>query len=157
DNWIDFYDSPHSIYVYARHRDIHYRRIAEDLVAYVRPDASVVDYGCGEALHADLVAAKAGRLILVEAAPTVRAGLAQRFGRNAKIAIRDGLATLPDGSADLVIMHSVAQYLSAGELASVLARFRRLLRTDGVLLIGDVIAPGRTALADAGALLGFAA
>ena len=54
-------------------------------------------------------------------------------------------------------MHSVAQYLSGEELDAILARFRRLLRPDGLLLIGDVIAPGRSNLADASALLGFAA
>jgi len=157
DNWIDFYDSAHSIYVNARHRDIHYHRIAEDIAAYVRPNATVVDYGCGEALHADIIAAKALRLILVEPAPSVRARLAQRFGANAKIAIRDGLAAMADGSADLVVMHSVAQYLAPGELDALLARFARLLAPDGLLIVGDVIPPGRSAFADAGELLRFAA
>ena len=35
-DWIDFYDFKHSvIYVNARHRDVHYRTIAEDIRAYV--------------------------------------------------------------------------------------------------------------------------
>ena len=85
DGWIDFYDSAHSIYVNALHRDVHFRRLANDLAAYVRPGAAVLDYGCGEALHADIVAEKAGRLILVEPAPGVRARLSARFGENAKI------------------------------------------------------------------------
>jgi hypothetical protein len=58
DGWIDFYDSAHSIYVNALHRDVHFRRIAEDIAAYVRPGATVLDYGCGEALAADVVAAQ---------------------------------------------------------------------------------------------------
>ncbi len=86
-DWIDFYDSAHSIYVNARHRDVHFRRLAADLAAYVRPGAVVLDYGCGEALHADMVAARAERLILVEPAPGVRARLAARWANEAKIEV----------------------------------------------------------------------
>src|SRR5437763_16734033 len=102
DDWIDFYDSAHTIYVNARHRDIHFRQIAEDLTRYVAAGATVLDYGCGEALHADIVAAQAGRLILVEPAPGVRARLAARFGANPRIEVcaPEGLAALPDHSVD---------------------------------------------------------
>jgi SAM-dependent methyltransferase len=159
DGWIDFYDSAHPIYVSARHRDIHFRRIAEDLAAYVRPGADVLDYGCGEALHADIVAAQAGRLVLVEPAPSVRARLAARFAANARIEVcgADRLAALPDHAVDLVIMHSVAQYLTGEELDAALALFRRLLRPDGLMVLGDVIAPATSALTDALALLRFGA
>src|SRR5262249_18043301 len=68
-DWIAFWDSEHPLYVNARHRDVHYRRIAEDIAAYVSSSAVVLDYGCGEALHADRIAARARKLILVEAAP----------------------------------------------------------------------------------------
>ena len=56
-DWIAFWDSEHSIYVNARHRDVHYRRIAQDIRAHLPAGAAVLDYGCGEALHADIVAA----------------------------------------------------------------------------------------------------
>src|SRR5262245_17061027 len=71
-DWIAFWDSEHSIYVNARHRDVHYRTIAQDIRALVPSGAAVLDYGCGDALHADLVAAPARELILCEAAPSVR-------------------------------------------------------------------------------------
>jgi SAM-dependent methyltransferase len=159
DDWIDFYDSAHSIYVNARHRDVHFRRIADDLAAYVRPGAVVLDYGCGEALHADIVAAKAGRLILVEPAPGVRARVAARFAKSPRIEVcgADRTAGVPDRSVDLVIMHSVAQYLTGAELDAALALFRRLLKSDGLLVLGDIISPGTSALTDALALLRFGA
>ena len=159
DGWIDFYDSAHSIYVNAHHRDVHFRRLADDLAAYVRPGASVLDYGCGEALHADIVAANAARLILVEPARGVRARIATRFAHVAKIEVcgPDRLADLADHSIDLVIMHSVAQYLAPRELDLALAKFRRLLRPDGMFVLGDVITPATSALHDAAALLRFGA
>ena len=62
-DWRSFWDSNHSIYVNARHKDVHYREVAEGIAAYVPgPGARVLDYGCGEALHAEVVAAVAGEL-----------------------------------------------------------------------------------------------
>ena len=159
DGWIDFYDSAHSIYVNLRHRDLHFRRIAQDLARYVQPGTRVLDYGCGEALHADMVAAPAARLILVEPAPNLRARLTTRFAANPKIEVggADRLAALGDGTIDLVIMHSVAQYLTVGELDATLGQFRRVLTPKGLLVLGDVIAPGTSALTDALTLLRFGA
>ncbi len=159
-DWISFWDSEHSIYVNARHRDVHYRRIADDVRRYVpRPDAVVLDYGCGEALHADRVAGATGRLILCEAAPKVRAALTARFQAEKDIEVRDPeeVAALPDASLDFIVMHSVAQYLTPAELAEKFALFRRLLGPGGLFLLGDVIPPKVSAMTDAGALLGFAA
>src|ERR1700693_3372542 len=159
DDWIDFYDSAHTIYVNARHRDIHFLRIAEDLAVYVAPGATALDHACGEALRADIVAPQAGRLILVEPAPGVRARLAARFGANPKIEVcaPERLAALADHSVDLVIMHSVAPYLTTPERDATLALFRRLLGATGSLVLGDVIGPATSALADALALLRFGA
>jgi len=158
-DWISFWDTPHSIYVNARHRDVHYRIIAEDLRRYVpSPDAIVMDYGCGEALHADLVAAAAGRLILVEAAPGVVKTLAARFAANPKIEVTspENLPNVPDHSIDLIVMHSVAQYLTGDAFDTLLATFRRLLKTDGLLIVGDVIPPDLSTLADIRSLLRLA-
>jgi SAM-dependent methyltransferase len=158
-DWVAFWDSEHSIYVNARHRDVHYRTIAQDISAHVASGASVLDYGCGEALHADLVAAPARRLILCEAAPMVRAALAERFAGDAKIEVLapDAVAALPAGSLDVAVLHSVAQYLTPDELDTLLAQFRRLLTDKGLLILGDVIPPHVSALTDAIALLRFAA
>ena len=158
-DWIAFWDSEHSIYVNARHRDVHYRTIAQDIRALVPSGAAVLDYGCGDALHTDLVAARAVELILCEAAPAVRAGLAARFAGHPKIEVRapEEVAALPTASLDVVVLHSVAQYLTPQELDGLLVLFRRLLRADGVLILGDVIPPHVSALTDAWALIRFGA
>jgi len=158
-DWIAFWNSDHAIYVSARHRDVHYRRIAEDIARYVPSTSIVLDYGCGEALHADLIAAAAGRLILVDAAPRIRAGLAMRLKNQTKIEIRtpEELPGFADRSVDLIVMHSVTQYLGTAELNALLILFRRLLRPGGLLSLGDVIPPHVTALTDILALLNFGA
>jgi SAM-dependent methyltransferase len=160
-NWIDFYDFKHSvIYVNARHRDVHYRTIAQDIRGYVpSANARVLDYGCGEATSADLVADAAAHLTLIEAAPNVRAALAARYAGNAKIDVvaADAADALPKAAFDLIVMHSVAQYLSAAELERLLKLFRTLVKPDGLVVIGDVAAPRLAAPAAALALLRFAA
>ena len=158
-DWIAFWDSEHSIYVNARHRDVHYRTIAQDIRAHLPPGVAVLDYGCGEALHADLVAASARALILCEAAPTVRAGLAARFAGHAKIRVcsPDEVAALPAGSLDVVVLHSVAQYLTPQELDALLVLFRRLIAENGTVILGDVVPPHVSAWTDAVALIRFGA
>jgi ubiquinone/menaquinone biosynthesis C-methylase UbiE len=159
-DWVSFWDSDHSIYVNARHRDVHYRTIADMIVRHVpSPDATVLDFGCGEALHADRVAAACRHLILVDAAPNVRASLRGRFSGRPSIAVRAPaeLAEVADRSIDLAVMHSVAQYLNSAQFSALLLLFRRLLRPGSLLLIGDVIPPHVSALADAMALLNYGA
>ena len=104
-DWISSYDFKHSvIYVNARHRDVHYRTIAEDIRSYVpSAQATVLDYGCGEATSADLLAAASGHLTMVEAAPNVRAALTARYAGNAKISVLtpEQAAALPSRSTQL--------------------------------------------------------
>jgi SAM-dependent methyltransferase len=159
-DWLAFWDSSHSIYVNARHKDIHYQLIAQQMAALVPArEARVLDYGSGEALHADLVAAVAGELLLCEAASGVRASLEGRFACNPKIRIvapRE-VSQLPEHSLDLIVLHSVAQYLAATEADALFAVFQRLLKADGLLIVSDVIPPHVAAATDALALLRFGA
>jgi SAM-dependent methyltransferase len=158
-DWISFYDFKHSvIYVNARHRDVHYRTIAEHIRAYVpSKDATVLDYGCGEATSADLLAAASGHLTMVEAAPNVRAALAARHAGNPKVSVLtpDEAAALPPGSFDLIVMHSVAQYLTTAEFDRLLGVFRRLVKPEGMVIVGDIVPPKWAAPAAALALLRF--
>jgi SAM-dependent methyltransferase len=159
-DWISFWNSPHSIYVNARHSDVHYRTIADMILGHVpSPDAVVLDFGCGEALHADRAATGCRRLILVDAAAKIRAALAARFAGRPSIEVRAPaeLTELPDRCLDLVVMHSVAQYLTSAEFSALLVLFRRLLRPGSLLLIGDVIPPNVSPFADALALLKYGA
>src|SRR5260370_19399114 len=154
-DWIAFWDSEHSIYVNARHRDVHYRTIGQDIGAHLPAAAAVLDYGCGEALHADLIATSARALILCEAAPTVRAGLAARFADQSKIKVcsPEEVAALPAGSLDAVVLHSVAQYLTPQELDALLVLFRRLLSENGILILGGVGPPQVSAWTDSISLI----
>jgi len=159
-DWVSFWDSNHPIYVNPRHFDVHYRAIAADIVRLLpSADARVLDHGCGEALHADDVAAKCGGLFLCEAAPGVRARVAARFAGEGKIRVIGPaeVERLPNACLDLVVANSLIQYLARDELKALLAVWHRLLKPGGRLVIADVIGPRQSAAADALALLRFAA
>ncbi len=159
DDWIDYYDSTHTIYASKLHRDLHFQLIAKDIIAYVpSADAAVLDYACGEALCAAEVADACGKLILAEPAPGVRGRLIARFAPNTKIRVRslDELRNMEENSIDLAVMNSVAQYMTSAELDSALAVMRRLLKPGGRLILGDVLRPEVGMPKDVFALLRFA-
>ncbi len=160
-DWISFYDFKHSvIYVNGRHRDVHYETIARDIRALVpSPDAIVMDYGCGEATSAALVAQACRHLTLVEAAPNVRAALRERYATNPKMSVMtpDEAAAQPAGSVDMIVLHSVAQYLNPAELDAMMATFRRLLKPTGTFVLGDIVPPQMASVWAALSLLRFGA
>jgi ubiquinone/menaquinone biosynthesis C-methylase UbiE len=160
DEWIDYYDSTHTIYASKLHRDLHFQLIARDIIGYISsPDAVVLDYACGEALSAARVAEACAKLYLAEPAPGVRGRLIARFAPNTKIRVRslDDLRKMEETSIDLVVMNSVAQYMTPDELDSAFAVIRRLLKPSGRLVLGDILRPEVGMPRDVLALLKFAA
>jgi ubiquinone/menaquinone biosynthesis C-methylase UbiE len=159
DDWIDYYDSTHTIYASRLHRDLHFQLIAKDIIGYIPcPDAVVLDYACGEALSAAEVAGACGKLYLAEPAPGVRGRLIARFAPNTKIRVRslDDLRKMDEKSVDLAVMNSVAQYMTPAELDSAFVVIRRLLKPGGRLVVGDILRPEVGMVRDVAALLRFA-
>ena len=159
-DWRSFWDSEHSIYVNARHKDVHYRDIADQIAAFVPgPTARVLDYGCGDALHANRVAAVASEVLQCDSAQSVRAAMAARFAGNPRIKVvsPEEVEQRADRGLDLIVANSVVQYLSKAELDRLLVLFRRLLAPGGALIVADVIPPDVGAVSDVVALLRLAA
>lgn len=166
-SWRTFWGGQHSIYVNARHAEVHYQRIADDLIGLLqsRERPRVLDWGCGDALNAPKVAAHCGELLLYDAVPAVQARIARRFTgmpANHELATRE-LAirvlddrewqALPAGCIDVVIFNSVAQYLGREELAALLDEFRRIIAPGGEVILADIIPPDTGVLPDVLSLL----
>ena len=159
DDWIDYYDSTHTIYASRLHRDLHFQLIARDIIGYISsPEAVVLDYACGEALSATKVAEACGTLYLAEPAPGVRGRLIARFAPNTRIRVRalEDLRKMAEKSVDLAVMNSVAQYMTPVELDSAFVVIRRLLKPGGRLIVGDILRPEVGMIRDVMALLRFA-
>src|ERR1700679_1252516 len=140
DEWIDYYDSTHTIYASKQHRDLHFQLIARDIIGYIGwPAAVCLDYACGEALSAASVAEACSLLYLAEPAPGVRGRLIARFAPNTRIRVRslEDVRKMAEHSIDLAVMNSVSQYMTPEELDFAFVTIRRLLKPGGRLVLGD--------------------
>jgi len=158
-SWREFWNGTHSIYVNERHRALHYDRIAKDIAALVpSQEATVLDYGCGEAVGSEAVAARCAMLYLYDAAPKVQESLRLRFSQNQRIVVlsSEALEATPDHSLDLFIANSMIQYLSPSEFETLLDVARRKLKDTGKLVVADVIPKEANMIDDVKALLRFA-
>ncbi len=155
--WISFFDSDHAIYVNPRHRQVHAVLTGDGMLRHIKHGDRVLDYGCGEAAYAERLAREAESLTLCEAAPNLREAVMRRVQHERFILMLapEQVSALPEKSFEVVILHSVSQYLSPAQLDELLALFRRLLAQDGRLVIGDVVQPDTPAWKDALALLRF--
>ena len=159
--WAAFWNLDHSIYVSPKHLAAHFRRIGTDIIALLdgRTRPRVLDYGCGDALAAPQLAAAGIALSLYDAVPAVAERLRARVGDIAGLRVLDHASfdALPAASFDVIVVNSVAQYMSPAELGLLLNRFRRLLAPGGEVILGDVIPPDAGMAADVGSLLRSAA
>ncbi len=158
-NWREFWNGSHSIYVNKRHRALHYDRIAKDIASLIpSADTCVLDYGCGEAESAELVARRCAMLYLYDSAPNVQARMRERFGQNDRIVVlsTEALEAMTDQSLDVFVANSVIQYLTHKEFEALLDLARRKLKPTGMLVVADVIPETANFIDDTRALLGFA-
>lgn len=158
-SWSEYWNGETTLYVSHRHKTAHYRLVAEDIVALLPgADAHAIDYGCGEALYADEIAASCGRLYLCDSSEAVRAKLSDRYVGHAGINVvaPQAIDQIADGSIDLIVANSVVQYLTVAEFERALSIWRAKLAPTGRLVLGDIIPPNVGALTDALALLRFA-
>jgi SAM-dependent methyltransferase len=157
--WAEYWNGETTVYVNARHTSVHYETVARDMLRHLPgPNARVVDYGCGEALSAQRLADACGHLYLCDSAPRVRERLLVRYGGHPKISIAapGEFEQLPAGTIDLIVVNSVIQYLSEGELAHLLGVSRAKLSPRGRLLLADIVPRNVGPLRDALELLKFA-
>jgi ubiquinone/menaquinone biosynthesis C-methylase UbiE len=159
-SWREFWDGDTTIYVSDRHKEIHYRKLARDIIRILpRRATRVLDFGCGEALSAGMVAEACSILLLCDAADAVRKRIQTRIGRCSNILILppEAVEVMPAASIDVIVVNSVIQYFSHSELSRWLGTWRRIMAPTGRLVIGDIVPRRVGPLVDAAALLKFAA
>jgi len=159
-SWLDFWNAPNAIYVGRRHQEAHYAKVASGIGGFVPAggDAVVLDWGCGDAFMANALSQTCRALLLYDRAEATRGRLMSAYAGSPKIRVLGEAApeALPDASIDLIVVNSVVQYLSASQFADALQLFHRLLKRDGALLLGDIIAPDTPLVGHVATFLRFA-
>jgi SAM-dependent methyltransferase len=144
-SWLEFWSGKPSIYVSPRHLEAHYRAIGDDLITYLAGHGGrrILDFGCGDALAAPQIAARGHHVMLYDGAPPVRERLGARFAGtpNIRPLSEADWQNIAPGSADLVVVNSVLQYLDDATLDSLIDRWREIVSPAGELMLADVITP----------------
>ena len=159
-SWLDFWNAPNAIYVSRRHREAHYAKVLSGIRGFMPAGgaAVVLDWGCGDALAANDVAQSCQTLLLYDRADSTRSRLLSNYADSPKIRVLDDaeLGAVPPASVDLIIVNSVVQYLDRRQFCDALRLFHRLLKSDGGLLLGDIIAPDTPLIGHVTTFLRFA-
>jgi SAM-dependent methyltransferase len=144
-SWLDFWNAPNAIYVSPRHQKAHYAKVLSGIGRFMPAGgaAVVLDWGCGDALAANDLAQTCRTLLLYDRADSTRRRLLSHYAGSPKIRVLDDaeLGAAPPASVDLIIVNSVVQYLNRRQFVDALQLFQRLLKSDGKLLLGDIVAP----------------
>lgn len=159
-SWAEYWNQETSLYANERHRRLHYRRVARDIIAYVPArNVRLLDYGAGDTLAARELALACAQLLLCDVSPRVRERLAARYAGvpNISILTPEEFERLPAASIGMIVVNSVVQYLSRSEFSAFLTAARHKLQPAGVLLLADIVPRHVRPMRDALELLKFAA
>jgi cyclopropane fatty-acyl-phospholipid synthase-like methyltransferase len=124
---------------------------AVDYVARVRrilgvdERTRVLDFGCGFGYTSIALAPSVASVAMWDASENVRRLAQKRAAGVANVGLVDlGGQCAPELQArfDLVLVHSVVQYMSTDELKAWLEKWRQMLAPGGRLVLSDLIVPG---------------
>lgn len=155
--WKEFWNRKNRIYVSDRHLEVYYQELVKGLCSVLpekRP-LTLLDYGCGEARGARLLSKEGITLYLYDAAEYMRVRARENVSDipSARVLDDEGLRTLSEGSIDVVVIYSVLQYLPKEEFRVLLKHLHRCMAPGGKFILGDVVPPSVSMVADVADLL----
>lgn len=142
-----------------------FRIEAHDYVARLRrliqpaPTMSILDFGCGFGYVAAELSGAVRRIALWDASATVRRQAAERVRGIENVDFIDlesADPAQPGERFDLILAHSVVQYMAHDEILAWLARWRAMLTDRGRIVLSDLILPGAGGLGELLSYLRFA-
>jgi 2-polyprenyl-3-methyl-5-hydroxy-6-metoxy-1,4-benzoquinol methylase len=106
----------------------------------------VMDFGCGTGYVAEALAQRVLQMAVWDASQAVRARTARRLAGHANITFLDltsDSGIRASGCFDLILSHSVVQYMTREEFFRWLRTWTSMLSPGGVVLLSDVISESR--------------
>jgi cyclopropane fatty-acyl-phospholipid synthase-like methyltransferase len=107
----------------------------------------VMDFGCGTGHIAETLAQRVSEVAVWDASHAVRARTGKRLAGHPNISfldLNDDIGTQRAGRFDLILSHSVVQYMTHAEFARWLCTWASMLTTNGAIVLSDVVTDGRT-------------
>jgi 2-polyprenyl-3-methyl-5-hydroxy-6-metoxy-1,4-benzoquinol methylase len=125
------------------------------LVAEMR----VLDFGCGTGHIAERLARQVSEVAVWDASQAVQARTHARLSDNRRVSIvdlSDERGVRASGQFDLIISHSVVQYMGYEELGQWLSTWSSMLKPRGSIVISDIVSDNRGVLRELWDLAAFA-
>jgi len=158
-SWLTFFDQGDRVLRDPDLQRARYERIAQDLERLIplHPGLQMLDYGCGDALAASRYLARGVRLALYDRSPRIMEQLRHRFAGAADVRALSSkeYEEIPPDQFDVILVHSVIQYISSPQLPGLLRRWHTLLKPGGTLVVSDILTRSTSGWADAFSLLRF--
>lgn len=150
--WVHFWNKENNIHASSLHRETHYQVLGADVLELLPKDRPLVllDWGCGEA-HAASFWSKHGILVfLYDPTPRLDAYIKKRFREADMIKVLElkDVKGLSSNSLDAVLIYSVLQYIPKEDIEETLALLHRLLKSGGMLILGDIVPPSNSLYSD---------
>lgn len=158
-SWRNFWRSDRPGRPRERYPAVYYEEIGKAIAAQIPSQAAVtLDYGCGAAPAAGLIAEHCAALYLYDPSAKVQAALRQRYSGTPKIKVFSDadLTALADASLDMILFNALFQYLPVAQCTEAVDFAAAKLRLGGRLLVTDVIPPYADPLSDSWALVEYA-
>jgi SAM-dependent methyltransferase/ribosomal protein S18 acetylase RimI-like enzyme len=121
------------------------------------PQTRLLDFGCGFGLVADRLAPRVAELALWDGSATIRRWARVNVAGHRNIRFLDLSGEPPAATFDVILVHSVAQYLTVPDIQKWLATWRTMLAPGGCLIVSDLLPPDYDGLNDLVAFVGFCA
>lgn len=132
----------------------------ENLAEAVRldPSMAVLDFGCGFGFVASRLAPRVGQVYLWDAAARMRGRARKNTAAQANVTVLDTFDPLAcEPRFDLILVNSVAQYMTGDEFGEWLKRWRALLTPGGCVVVSDLLPAEYRGSWDLAAMLRFSA
>ena len=156
-SWKEFWNQKNRIYVSERHLEAYYVELIAGLKQLLpsRRPLDLLDYGCGEARGARVLAEDGVNVRLYDAVPYMRERAREHTQGAERVRVLEDAEfnALPFASLDVIFIYSVLQYISKDDFTKLLPHLYRLLRPGGMLILGDVVPPHVSMVADVRDLL----
>lgn len=158
-DWVEYWDAlDEGQLLFRPEADEYVRNLAAAVP--LSPALRVLEFGCGYGFVAEGLAGLVGEVFLWDAAPGMLRHASARLAARGNVRALDLSDPAGDAYAprfDLVLVNSVVQYLTPGEFAGWLRRWRGLLAPGGQVVVSDLSAPGASVWRDVLSLLSFSA
>ena len=142
-NWENFWNQKHSFFDFTYTKKLQKKSTQNNIsICPNIQGKKILDFGCGYAHGLDIFLSShiIEQLILYDKSEYCYENLKIKYEKNKKIKIIKNLDDLiiENLKLDVIIVHSVIQYIEINELKEILNKFNLILNDSGIIIFGDI-------------------